>query len=141
MKKPRTGVTNKYEFIKLAKRYADITIEEIEVVETSMIHIKEWLRFEPYGVLIAEKLTGFGSGNCTLCKSTLVGSCKECYWLVSTGEGCAIHYTYYDIYNAKNKHELKTAMNIRSEYMYSVNVKLNKEKITNESNKNNRIRS
>lgn len=132
MKKPRTGVTNKYIFIELAHRYSDITLQEIEETERNIRDLRSQLRLDIYGHIIAKQLTGFGSGDCTLCRSTLKFSCNECYWLIATKQGCSTHKTYNDIYNAKNKYELKIAMNARSKYMFSVdrkdNINLNKEK-------------
>lgn len=119
MEKSKQTSNNMNAFIDLMERYRAITLEEIKAAEVegliTMLHYPQ----DPYGYIIAQRLTNFGSSECTLCKATIFG-CTRCYWTVKAKEGCAKHFTYMDIWNAKNKKELKAAMNARADYMESV---------------------
>ena len=101
-------------FKALAKRYASITMEEIEVAEKMT---KNQMCLATYGYLVAGELTNFGTERCTLCAAASEGSCSTCNWVVKTTYGCGNHSTYKGIYNAKDKVELKAAFKARSEYM------------------------
>lgn len=106
--------SNKKAFKVLSKRYASITMKEIEIIEKK---VKYELWMGPYGQTIAAELTKFSTEDCPLCVSTLDSSCHTCHWTVKTNEGCGRHITFKDIYHAKDKYVLKEAFEARSKYM------------------------
>ncbi len=109
---------NTAEFKALAKRYADITLYDIEKAEIS-INLREELHYDTYGGTIAYKLTKFGSEDCTLCQALGVAvDCVYCHWYTEAGIGCGYDKTYRNIYRSKNKKELLAAFKARSVYMY-----------------------
>jgi len=113
--------TIKQIFYILADRYAGITLKEIQEAADSIKDLTTQMKFEPYGAIVARKLTGFASEDCTLCQSVALNSCEPCYWTITTDTYCADHQTYINIKDAKDKYELKDAMKARSDYMHSVN--------------------
>lgn len=101
-------------FKALAKRYASITMKEIEEAAET---VKDQLYLVQYGYAVAGELTGFGTENCTLCIAASTSSCNGCHWTIKTDFGCGGHFTYKGIYNSEDKVQLKRAFKARSKYM------------------------
>jgi len=97
---------NLSEFKALIKRYESITLEEIKEAFT-----------ESYSFTTAERLTGFNSSDCSLCKA--VGTnCYICVYALNCG--CLYgenSETYNRIYNADTPIKLRNAFRDRARHM------------------------
>lgn len=110
------------EFIALIKRYESITLEEIlSKYDTDFFNSVE----------IAERLTGFGSGEtCTLCTS-VESTCSICVYNKVGHEGChegEMNPSYNLIWDAEDAHYLLEAFKKRAiamrEYAKKINIEI-----------------
>lgn len=110
---------NKHVFEELSNIYTGITIKEIVKAEQTIKDFKLKVFTYGYGEAIAGYLTGFCTESCLLCVA-IKYYCDKCYWKAIKDNGCnsnGAHETFQAITNAKDKHELKLAMNNRGFYM------------------------
>ena len=101
---------NLKEFKALIKRYESITLKEIEeVFDDTYIYTND----------PANRLTGFGSSKCPLCKKINVfNECNGCVYTISRGCLKGINKeTYNAIENADTSQELLNAFRARAKHM------------------------
>lgn len=116
-------------FVKLYKKYRDISVENIEKTWAALV--KKYSVdgtspvFDGYGV--CQYITGFGSTDtCTLCGAVNYEdsvSCHDCFWYKATTAKCFRGFngnTYDPIATAKTAIMLRVAIDERAKYMLNV---------------------